>query len=332
MPGQIAAAAAASKLAAAAAAKGGGGSSLASIAKIVGSGAPGAAEILKTIVGNEAQQINNNERNAAIREVQEYKKAYGLGVSTLIMIENGTGAPLTLSNAPAPVSFHGRLHQGAWDPTIDAGFTETVLHVKKDAAMKGSSGAVVYEGTTPNGTPIDVFFGWDTPYSGKNYCFCEVMPRGHWSGEITPQWMKDNKITGLERETYRHDFMGCVAIASIGQSASPILHCSLQYRRLDPLFLTVKGKTATSVDLELSQVVGAKRYFVYVDNHAEAQDDFVPALFQQIEHVDDTSRSVKIDGLRADSICRIVVAAQDEYGVSVESETLAVRTQASAAA
>merc|ERR1711945_16861 len=110
--------------------------------------------------------------NDAKHFVENKKKEYGNGVSTLVIVHNGLDKDLVLEESH---SEHGSFY--ASPVTIPAGEYDAFLHTKTAWAALGSKGYVRYsyvaytyfEGSGPiQENKKNIYFGWDTPWSGTN--------------------------------------------------------------------------------------------------------------------------------------------------------------------
>lgn len=303
-------------------------------ASLVTSGSQGIAGLFNTFMGSLAVDVNDLERDDAMKEVQGEKAEYGNGISTLILFANSTAHELTLVNEH---SFHGRVNRSNWRPVVAAGHTETLLHVHSNAFAMGSSGCVVYRGKTPNGTVFDVFLGWDTPFSGTNYVYCEVQPEGHWevgnSDKVSFQWMKDHKTCGVKKKSFSHKHMGCNVIATIGESSSPILQCEITYNPLNKTPVRITDIGADSITIDWDNVERADKVHLFVDNVTENASDgnFIISHTEELQ-VDQAHDPHTIGDLKPGSLCRFYIVAEDPYGASSISEQISAHTKSAPAA
>lgn len=90
------------------------------------------------------------------------KSNYGLGVSALITIGNGTGANMTLEQS---YDWHGKPYRPA-PSTIGPGQIGIFLHVHTSGTFGSSEGCLVYSLTAPDGTAAHTLLGSYVPYSG----------------------------------------------------------------------------------------------------------------------------------------------------------------------
>jgi len=118
----------------------------------------------------------------AQKNVEELKKDYGNGISTMIIIHNnmdrkleyrqGQGQDQKDEGVGGWNAYHGRwqnfdLHL---NQRIPAGKFKPLLHVKTSGSLYGSQGWVafrIYDRNIDDDTAI-AYIGWDTPYWGTN--------------------------------------------------------------------------------------------------------------------------------------------------------------------
>jgi len=125
-------------------------------------------------------------REEGIKTVNGLKHNYGNGISTKICMFNATGQTLTKLHEG---SWHGRWYDG-FDPSIWNGQCSAVLHVHSSGGVRGSTGYLVYRIENIN---LDVFIGWDTPFSGgpTNTFRVEMRKQDHWWNEGKENYMKE---------------------------------------------------------------------------------------------------------------------------------------------
>ncbi|UOB16827.1 hypothetical protein [Abyssalbus ytuae] len=120
----------------------------------------------KTAKMAKAQISSDDLKKAAIAKVKEMKKAYGNGVSTLIIVYNVTGTWLRYI---ADRNSSGHMwNNGSYPDVILPGQAGVFLHTKTAGAMRGSIAVTLYELRDPSLHIRDVSIGWNTPYSGAN--------------------------------------------------------------------------------------------------------------------------------------------------------------------
>ncbi|MEH1865089.1 MAG: hypothetical protein V7K69_08770 [Nostoc sp.] len=112
----------------------------------------------------------------AVKTVNGLKSNYGNGISTKICIFNATGQKL---KNLLEGSWHGKWYDG-FDTEIENGQCSSILHVHNSGGLAGSSGYLVYQIENLN---LNVFIGWDTPYSAafsSNTFRVEIRENKHW--------------------------------------------------------------------------------------------------------------------------------------------------------
>jgi hypothetical protein len=168
-----------------------------------------------------ALQMKNAERKdvEARDYVQGLKNSYGNGVSTLCLVYNATGDPVSLVGSN---DWHGHIGAAPYPSIIENGQWGAYLHVHPTGAATGSEGAVVYRGMSSNGKKYDWMFSWATPWSSlyNNHAYTEVGEASHFNGDGT-WWgvMNKTEASGLNR---RHTYGGCLSVVSMGNTSSSI--------------------------------------------------------------------------------------------------------------
>lgn len=111
----------------------------------------------------------------AINRVNGMKEAYGNGVSTLVMLYNATGVRLTKVGED---DHSGKRWTWPYDNVIENGQWSVFLHVKSGWSMAGSTACLGYK---LEGLDEVFVIAWDTPYSGDNTGWCQVISGTKWN-------------------------------------------------------------------------------------------------------------------------------------------------------
>jgi len=144
------------------------------------------------------------------------KEQWGNGVSTRVLIYNALGIPIerrTMQDSSGRWSEYepaARIECGEWDVSF---------HHKKSGSMTGSCAALSYN-LLGYGNDDVLMIGFDTPYSGSNSAYCNVMTTKKWSKtdwDDIHEWAED----GPDKATY--SFGRSRTKFSMDQGSSPIL-------------------------------------------------------------------------------------------------------------
>ncbi|KAJ6566540.1 hypothetical protein B0H19DRAFT_711763 [Mycena capillaripes] len=103
-----------------------------------------------------AKSLKTKYQDQAQKRQAELKGLYGTGVCVLVRIYNATGGTLVLKDT---ADFRGHLGSQAIEHRILNGTWAVFIHVKTEAAAKGSAGAVVYKNDQNN----EFFMGKQIP-------------------------------------------------------------------------------------------------------------------------------------------------------------------------
>lgn len=154
-------------------------------------------------------------RDAAINKVNDFKNEYGNGISSLIIVYNASGKTLELQTDRK--SWHG--HDGKYPPTtnLQNGQWMAFLHVHSSGAAVGSEGCLIYQ---ISGESCDVFFGFETPFSGSNHVYTEVRERGHWPKVGSWSYMQGLIEKGSHQSSDAYE--GWMSTAVVGDASSPL--------------------------------------------------------------------------------------------------------------
>lgn len=176
--------------------------------------------------------------SASLTDLNKMKSEYGTGVSTLISVENATGAYIDLVDSRLEVS--GHLWKYPVPPTLGPGQIGVFLHVRSTDASRGSIGSVVYRIKGPDKKTFDAYLGWNNPYDHNLFpvaIYCELKPSGHWSGQMggsgseqkAMDWMTDNKLWDAKESKSHLVLDRCELSGSIGNYTSPVCQFHLGY-------------------------------------------------------------------------------------------------------
>jgi hypothetical protein len=190
---------------------------------------PGKAKVTQADLAAAALQAQSDHVADARDAVNAYKEEYGDGVSTLVMVYNASGAPMTFrSNNDSS----GHIGKYPYDGTIQNGQWSVFLHTKTAGTATGSIAAVGYDiqdgGANPSGTPPVAVLVWNNPYSGTETAFGDVWSSGgyadtQWSSIIGYGENGGSNGTGQKFGKY-----GYSAPYNIGSESSPIVQFSVQ--------------------------------------------------------------------------------------------------------
>ena len=97
--------------------------------------------------------------------VDEEKRKYGNGVSTLGLIYNATGDSIAIITSH---DWFGRIH-APYPTIIQNGQWGGFLHTKRPVVASGSMAAVVYRGRTEANQNCDIMLSWDNPWNKASH-------------------------------------------------------------------------------------------------------------------------------------------------------------------
>ena len=133
----------------------------------------------KTVSLDDLSQYTLSKKDLYRTDAAAYAKAlkeeYGNGISSLILVYNASGATVTLQ--PGAPNWHGHSCDTLPTTALLNGQWMGWLHVHSSGAAVGSSAPLVYQISNQG---HDVFFGFDTPYTGANRTYTEIRESGHW--------------------------------------------------------------------------------------------------------------------------------------------------------
>lgn len=106
---------------------------------------------------------NSQEKDVnAQKYVENLKRQWGVGVSTLCLVYNATGDTITYVSS---VDWYGHIGPSPYPVKIENGQWGAFLHVKNSGQATGSCAAVVYRGLNGDGDGCDWMFGWANPWN-----------------------------------------------------------------------------------------------------------------------------------------------------------------------
>ncbi|KAM7271768.1 hypothetical protein ACFE04_030982 [Oxalis oulophora] len=175
----------------------------------------------------EALKMKNSEQKdeKAHTYVKKLKSDYGIGISTLCLVYNATGDPVSL------VTYHdwwGHIGSAPYPLLLENGQWGAFLHVHANASVTGSQGAVVYRGLScTDDNKYDWMLSWDNPgiTLGNNHAYTEIFDVDHFNGDGI--WSTVQDKTGNSNRGARYNSNGCLSIVSIGEDTSPLFEAIL---------------------------------------------------------------------------------------------------------
>lgn len=122
----------------------------------------------KTITRTDRASAALNMKNAGNKDtnartfVENLKKQWGDGVSTLCLVYNATGDTVKFA---ANHDWYGHIGPSPFPVEIQNGQWGGYLHVKISGEATGSSAAVVYRGKNEAGVECDWMLSWSNPWN-----------------------------------------------------------------------------------------------------------------------------------------------------------------------
>ncbi|RRT76261.1 hypothetical protein B296_00005554 [Ensete ventricosum] len=112
-------------------------------------------------------QMTGSKYESALKYVRDMKEKWGNGVSTLCLLYNATGEPLTLHTTH---DWYGHIYdQSPYPMQLGNGQWGAFFHVKRSATPDGSNAAAVYRGKNDVGEDTDSLLFWDNPWNKASY-------------------------------------------------------------------------------------------------------------------------------------------------------------------
>ncbi|ONK72092.1 uncharacterized protein A4U43_C04F15630 [Asparagus officinalis] len=157
----------------------------------------------------------------ALQFAEKLKEQYGNGVSTLCVVYNATGDPITLISTH---DWHGHLWKAPVPQALANGQWGAFLHVHPTLGMTGSSAAVVYRGKNDAGEYQDFMLSWVNPY-WPGYCKAYTMVRG--AGYFTNRLGQLQDRTNDAELQWSDECKGCKSSVSIGNNTTAVYEAKL---------------------------------------------------------------------------------------------------------
>nr|XP_028957974.1 23 kDa jasmonate-induced protein-like [Malus domestica] len=154
--------------------------------------------------------------------VENLKKQYGIGVSSLCLVYNATGDTLTYVTC---IDWYG--HIGTSPYQIANGQWGVFLHVKTAGQATGSVAAVVYRGKNAVGSICDWMLAWRNPWNRHlftNTVDTDIGPENHFKAEVWRTVYNRLVKNGL---CVRAQWNGCLSTISTGCFTSPVVEAIL---------------------------------------------------------------------------------------------------------
>ncbi|XP_020262645.1 23 kDa jasmonate-induced protein-like [Asparagus officinalis] len=158
----------------------------------------------------------------ALHFVEILKEQYGNGVSTLCVVYNATGDPITFISTH---DWHGHLWEAPIPQYLANGQWGAFLHVHPTLGITGSSAAVVYRGKNDAGEDQDFMLSWMNPY-WPGYCKAYTMVRE--AGYFTKnRWGQLQDKTNDAELQWSDECNGCKSSVSIGNNTTAVYEAKL---------------------------------------------------------------------------------------------------------
>ncbi|KAK1271251.1 hypothetical protein QJS04_geneDACA007429 [Acorus gramineus] len=178
----------------------------------------------KTITRTDRAHVAMNMKNAANKDVnarqyvENLKKSWGTGVSTLCLLYNATGDTVTFVTSH---DWHGHIGPSPYPTEIANGQWGGFLHVKTSGTATGSSAGVVYHGKNEAGVRCDWMMAWSNPWDRNlfdNKAYTEIREADHFSRF----WGAVSNLLDSSGLTHTDKWNGCLSTATTGSDTSPI--------------------------------------------------------------------------------------------------------------
>nr|XP_004303768.2 PREDICTED: 23 kDa jasmonate-induced protein-like [Fragaria vesca subsp. vesca] len=182
----------------------------------------GCADLEITAVDRARAAINMRDSNARTY-VENLKKQWGNGVSTLCLVYNATGNTI---NYVRDHNFHGHIGPAPYPVKIENGQWGAFLHVKTSGAAAGSEAAVVYRGSNGQGTDCDLMMAWCNPWRRQrfdNSVWVKTREVDHFARYTPAKWQSLYKKLDVTRYHHSDSWKGRLSIISTGSDTSPIM-------------------------------------------------------------------------------------------------------------
>ncbi|CAD5172059.1 unnamed protein product [Musa acuminata subsp. malaccensis] len=172
-------------------------------------------------------QMKGNKYESALKYVREMKERWGTGVSTLCLVYNATGEPLTLHSTH---DWWGHIYdQSPYPMRIGNGQWGAYLHVKRSGTPDGSNAAVVYRGKNDGGDDTDSLLFWDNPWNKASYsnqAYAEINQAGYYDNIDWGVIAGKGSNAGPQ---YRAAWKGCVSTVVIESGTTAKFEATLTF-------------------------------------------------------------------------------------------------------
>ncbi|XVF82562.1 hypothetical protein PTKIN_Ptkin16aG0059500 [Pterospermum kingtungense] len=170
-----------------------------------------------------ARQWKDSKYEEATNYVRKLKEQWGTGVSTLCLVYNATGEPLTFVKSH---DWWGNIYQ-KYPQVIENGQWGGFLHVKHALGNSSSKAAVVYRGKRKDGKDADWLVAWFNPYyrhSYDNQVYAVIREAHHFDNIDWGTIENDISMAGRE---YHAEWEGCIADVKTESDTCPIYEAVL---------------------------------------------------------------------------------------------------------
>lgn len=164
----------------------------------------------------QAMRQRAEHKNDAIDRVNGMKEEWGTGVSTRVIIYNALGIPLSKRSSH---DSYGHWSRYAPSDRIEVGQWDVSFHVKTSGAATGSCSVVSYN-LEGYGHDDVLMIGFNTPWSGKNTAYCNVMTTKTWN---KTSWDDLHDLTYKGAASATLDFGRARVRYTVDQDSSPML-------------------------------------------------------------------------------------------------------------
>ncbi|CAL5324142.1 unnamed protein product [Camellia sinensis] len=180
----------------------------------------------RAITRSDRAHVARNMKNAANKDVnarqyvENLKKEWGDGVSTLCLVYNATGDTVEF------ITYHdynGHVGQAPYPMHIANGQWAGFLHGKTSAEPSGSTGTVVYRGKNQHNQGCDWMLAWFNPGNRKSFnnkVYTEIREAGHYDGG--KYWDYIYGLIDKSGITKKDVWGGCLSYVSTGSSTTAI--------------------------------------------------------------------------------------------------------------
>ncbi|XP_048334273.2 23 kDa jasmonate-induced protein [Ziziphus jujuba] len=152
--------------------------------------------------------MNEDKKYKALEFVNELKKEYGTGASTLCLFYNATGDAI---NFIEKHDWYGHSYKYPYPPELGNGQWGAFLHVHQGGSATGAIGAIVYRGKNCDGNDTDWMQAWYNPWAGTNRAYTEVHEAGYFTEGV---W--DGIYDKLSNTSANNDYQGNGGQSGVG--------------------------------------------------------------------------------------------------------------------